>query len=168
MRHKIETALQPLVGKNLWGSGRAGDVQWFHFDDPNAVPARAGVKQVGEYAIHVTCSWRIVDAGQIVVASRDRYYPTGDPWEEEPGFKWDVVGANRCDARTSEFLSTNYGRLKVGSITVDDVGSLSIGLSETARLDVFPDDSLESEYWRLFRPGEDEQHFVVTGSGIED
>jgi hypothetical protein len=33
--------------------------------------------------------------------------------------------------------------------------------------EVFPDNSLDSEHWRIFVPGSDAKHFVVTGAGIE-
>ena len=33
-------------------------------------------------------------------------------------------------------------------------------------LDVFPDESLPGEHWRLFQPGNEKTHFVVTGMGL--
>jgi len=44
---------------------------------------------------------------------------------------------------------------------------LHIALGDGFCLDVFPDDSLNDERWRLFRPGFVEPHFVVTAHGLE-
>lgn len=52
------------------------------------------------------------------------------------------------------------------SVTADTLGGCSLALSDGFSLEVFPDDSLGGEYWRLLRRG-NEEHFVVTGAGIE-
>jgi hypothetical protein len=39
-------------------------------------------------------------------------------------------------------------------------------LSGDFTLDVFPDDSLDGEHWRLLQPGRATAHFVVRGGGI--
>ena len=46
-----------------------------------------------------------------------------------------------------------------------DVGGFSLTLSHDYRLDVFPDGGShgeDSEHWRLFAPGSDKEHFVVS------
>jgi hypothetical protein len=40
-------------------------------------------------------------------------------------------------------------------------------LSDGYMLEVFPDDSVGGEYWRLFQPYRNTEHLVVTGQGIE-
>jgi hypothetical protein len=41
-----------------------------------------------------------------------------------------------------------------------------LNLADAFALEVFPDDSLDDEHWRLFQPSRDLRHFVVTGAGI--
>jgi hypothetical protein len=120
---------------------------------------------VGDYALRVQCAWRITGPNGIVVASRDRYFPAGDPNNEPPDWQWDVQGANRCDELVKAWSSGHA--YVVGSARADSLGGLTLDLSQEFRLEVFPDDSLDSEHWRLLRPATDAPHFVVTGAGIE-
>jgi hypothetical protein len=62
-------------------------------------------------------------------------------------------------------LRTGTKEFIVQKVEVRDAGSLHIALSEDLSLEVFPDNSITDEYWRLFEPGEKKPHFVVTGIG---
>jgi len=82
MREQIEQVLRALIGMPLWDSGQAG-IQWFEFGQKHNVPnirrgKQAGTKEVGDYALHVQCAWRIVGPKGIVVGSTDRFYAAGD------------------------------------------------------------------------------------------
>jgi hypothetical protein len=46
-------------------------------------------------------------------------------------------------------------------------GELALLLEGDLTLQIFPNDSLEGEHWRLFRPGSDAPHWVYTGNGLE-
>ena len=53
MHEQVQKALQVLIGKPLWSSGRAADLEWFQFGQRKTVKgARGGTKEVGEYALH--------------------------------------------------------------------------------------------------------------------
>jgi hypothetical protein len=169
VKEQIEQVLQVLVGMPLWCAGRAGDLEWFHFGGRHAVvDQRYGLKVVGDYALHVQCSWRIVGTAGIIVASQDRYYPAGDPDQVSEDFEWDQSGANRCDERISLFFAERkQNPLVVESVQADHIGSFSLTLSDGYVFEVFPDDSLEGEHWRLFQPAMEGGDFVLTGQGIE-
>jgi hypothetical protein len=53
----------------------------------------------------------------------------------------------------------------VRGVEVGSAGSLHIVMDGDLSLDVLPNDSLSDEYWRLFRPGSEEAHLVVSGEG---
>jgi len=55
----------------------------------------------------------------------------------------------------------------VKQVQVGEAGSFSIVLDSEYVLDVFPDDSLSDEHWRIFKPYIEGPHFVVTGKGLE-
>lgn len=60
--------------------------------------------------------------------------------------------------------------LIVESVHGDELGGATLFLSNNCILEFFPDSSEESEYneyWRIFKPGNLESHFVVGGLGIE-
>jgi hypothetical protein len=167
MKKHIEEALQPLIGLPLWQSYRTcSTLQGFSFGSRHTVPKhKGGTKEIGDYALHVECAWRIVGPEGIEVASRDRYYPAGDPDCEPPDFDWEQPGATRCDEKIKAFFEQyTDSSLRVLGLEADSVGSLRLELSGEFKLELFPDDSLVDEHWRFFSDGE---HFVVTGQGIK-
>jgi len=50
----------------------------------------------------------------------------------------------------------------VEEVKVDGCGAVTIKLTDSVSLQLFPDGS-QCEQWRIFRPGTDEEHFVVGG-----
>ena len=171
MKNQIEQILQVIIGLPLWSIGRAGDLEWFEIgDERRVIPINNGeTKIISEYALHVQCAWRIRNLNQIYVASRDRYYPQGeDPYKDFEKFDWDKPGVNRLDERISKLFDERMGKpLKILSLVADNVGGICLTLSDGYYLEVFPDDSLYGEYWRLLQPYTNKQHFVVTGHGFE-
>lgn len=100
-----------------------------------------------------------------MVGSRDLYYPAGCTTTEVPeGFKWDVQGANRLDERLERFFQD--AALFVVHAEAGAAGAFHLFLGNEISLEVFPDDSFDTEHWRLFRPYIDQPHFVVGGNGI--
>jgi hypothetical protein len=171
MQTEIERALVVLIGMPLWDAGRVVDMTWFQFGDRHIIPGQhEGTRVVGTYALHVQCAWRISDPSGIVVASDDRYFAPGDdPFEMEEGFDWTCPGANRCDERLTTFFADHVQEpLLVTGCYADDFGSVRLPLGDYITLEIFPASSLPNEYWRLFQPGSNTSHFVVTGNGIED
>ena len=150
----------------LWAAGRAADLLWLHFGQRRMVKDyRGNPKEVGEYALHLQCAWRIVQGDKVIVASRDLYYPAGSSTPEVPeGFKWDVQGGNRMDERLKQFFET--ADLFVVHVEAGFAGAFQLFLGSEVVLQVFPDDSFDGEHWRLFRPYLDEPHFVVNGNGV--
>lgn len=167
MKAQIERELSKIVGLPLKDAGRVADLEWFSFGRTRIVRNHRGVeREVGEYAIHVQCAWRITKSRKIVVASRDRYVPR-EGWEgSEEDFDWDKVGENRCDQRIRSLFDGTRA-IVVESAEGDNLGGFRLFLSHDYILEVFPDDSEDDEHWRLFEPAVDSPHFVVTGGGIE-
>lgn len=171
MKKEIEQALYPLCGLPLISISRSVNMEEFHFGERHVKIPRFGDHtpvEVGEYALHVQCAWRIVDGERIIVASRDVYEPAGDVAEEPADFDWMKHGANRCDERVSVFWAEHADApLFVTAVEGDVYGGFRLLFSEGYELQVFPNDSCPDEHWRFFKPDTDEDHFVVTGKGIE-
>ena len=54
MHEQVQKALQVLIGKPLWSSARAADLEWFQFGQRKTVKgARGDTKEVGEYALRL-------------------------------------------------------------------------------------------------------------------
>jgi hypothetical protein len=178
MKEQIERTLHPLIGVSFWGAGRAADMETFQVGPRHPVTDRHGrTRDVGTYALHVQCAWRIVGprgivvaSRGIVVASRDRYYPSEASGLDvsDPDFEWDRAGANLCDERRARFFAEHYAvPLLVKEVRADDVESVGLILGGY-ELEVFPDDSQDGEHWRFFQPHTDGDHVVVTGAGVEE
>ena len=102
---------------------------------------------------------------RVVTARRDMYFPAdgSDPtqdsdWEHAPNLQGRIIA--------DLFRQRKLG-LTVVSVEVAEAARLHIVLGEGFALDVMPDDSTSGEHWRMFVPGDEQPHFVVTGAGIE-
>jgi hypothetical protein len=142
-------------------------MQWFSFGERREVTTRSGgTKVVGELALHVQCAWRIVRGDVIVVGIGDLWAPADEKIDVPNDFDWrDVL--TRRDRRMARLLENETRALLVQEVEVGDAGAMRIVLEDGLALEVFPSDSLDGEYWRLFRPAVDEAHLVVTGRGLE-
>jgi hypothetical protein len=168
MREQIQNALDVLIGEPLWSSGRVADLEWFHFGQRRTVKGfRGEAKEVGAHALHVQCAWRIRHGNQVVVGSSDLYVPPEESGGQPENFDWDVQGASRRDKRIAELFKNEMRQFLVQQVQVRDAGSFTIILDGDYALDVFPDDSLSDEHWRIFTPSSDAPHFVVSGKGLE-
>jgi hypothetical protein len=169
MEGTVMQALSRLAGQVLWNAGRTTNLEWFHFGQRREVQGRFGeVKLVGEYALHVQCAWRITHKNIIVVASGDRFFPSGDPFQDIQDFEWDRPGSNRCDEKVALLFSGETpGKFIVEAVKSDLVGGLTLVLTGDYTLDVFPDTSVDGEYWRFFQPYTSHPHLIMTSKGVE-
>jgi hypothetical protein len=168
MKKQVQEALDVLIGQRPWTSGRAADLEWFGFGQRRTVKGyRGDTKVVGEYALHVQCAWRIRHGDQVVVGARDLYYPSEESDDPIEDFDWDVQGASRRDKRIAELFQNKTREFLVLEVKVGEAGGFTIILDDEFALDVFPDGSLSTEHWRIFKTSADEPHFVITGEGIE-
>ena len=152
-----------LIGKALWGWARATNMLMFQFGNRRTISGTRGKEtQVGELALHVQCRWRIATNELVLVGSRDINYPAeyseGDEIPE--GFDWDRAATRLDKLIASLFLEHTF---IVQDVKLARAGSLSATIGENLYLDLFPDDSLPSEQWRLFEPGRHQPHHVMAG-----
>src|SRR4051794_18430335 len=96
MEKKVQEALNEIVGMPLWALGRAADLAWFEFGSRRTVQGTKGVKEVGDYALHVVCAWRITHADKIVTGRGDIFCTPSETSEPTPpDFDWQQ--GNRFD-----------------------------------------------------------------------
>jgi hypothetical protein len=166
MRAQIKKATEVLTGQPLWGLGRAVDLAWFQFGSRRLVKTfRGETKEVGDYALHVQCAWRIRREDKVIVGRGDIFSPpeeTDEPLPED--FDWQK--GNRFDTVVSSLFEQTKDFV-VSGVEAGDAGTLTITLDHGLMIEVFPHDSLQGEHWRLFEPSKDKPHFVVSGKGLE-
>jgi hypothetical protein len=161
-----------LIGKRLWRCTRAADLACFQFGEHHKSRTfRGEEKEVGDYALHVQCSWRITHLNDIVVGRSDLFQPE-DSRSAPEDFDW--VEGNLFDLRIGELFSEGR-EYEVTGCSMGAAGVLTINLQNDLKLELFPDSSTPSadyEFWRIFSPSHEEKphdptekHFVMTGAG---
>lgn len=170
MQKDIQEALYPLIGLHLWGSTRACDMASFQFGGPHIIITEYDqIRTVPTWTLDIQCAWRIRDPNKIIAASADCYIRADHVSESDENFHWDVKGENQRDQRIKEFMESNKNSLKVKNMVANNMRYICLKLISGYYLEVFADVSAEDrEYWRLFQPGMDGLHFVVTTQGIEN
>jgi hypothetical protein len=167
MRLEIKKATAVLVGTALWTCRRTADLTSFHFGKKEQTRTfRGELAQVGEYALHVQCAWRIARGEKVVVGSADLYYPPDLTVERIPkNFDWDKA-PNRLDKLLRLLFEGDKQQFIVQGVEVGTAGSLHITMDDNLSLDVLPNNSLSDEHWRLFKPSSEEPHFVLSGDSL--
>src|SRR5262252_4212631 len=98
MRQHLIMALSQLVGLPLTAARRAADMRVFQFGTLR--PVNRG--SVGDFALHVQCSWRIEGPDGIVTGRLDLWEPldVNAPFDE-------TKSPNLQDARLEQWLANN-------------------------------------------------------------
>ena len=166
MSSEIEDALRVLQGLPMWAAGRtAVSLLWLHFGGIHDVVDRSGPKTVGDYALHIDCPWRIVQRDVVVVGALDRFYP-GDGHDDDD-FDWNHSRDTRWDRRLQQFME-RYGTSGpiVRAIEMRGAGAFALRFDDEVSFEVFPNRSVDIEYWRLFEPYRRDTRHVVIRSDI--
>jgi hypothetical protein len=140
-----------------------------HFGAYHTITDHQGeAREVGEWALHLQCPWRFVRSGSVILASTDcYYYPEGDE-----SYDWNRGGESLFDRRANQFNRVlETAEFHVSALSVGECGAFQLMFTPEFHLAVFPsasDGSPFGEFWRLFEPGRDNRHYVVTTEGIEN
>ena len=168
----IRSALLPLCGLPLWAAGRAANILWLQFGARESAPTtRNPDRIVGEYALHLTCPWRVSSETGVVAGASDLFVPA-DPDVPDEEFQWDRPGAAIVDLHLRRWIGVHaVAPLRVTAVEVDRCGGFVLRLEKEFALEVFPDASAEPhdlrEQWRLLQPGRETPHFVLGNHGVD-
>lgn len=145
--------LSVLVGLNVSGVGHAADMLTMQFGALREVTnLRGKVKQVGEWAWHIQCKWRLEQAGAVVATQDDLAGSDTD--------------AHGTIDRLNELL-VKHEPTSVKGVSVGEFGNADIVLSRGLILRVTANGIADEEDWRFFAPGVDAPHLVIEGGKIE-
>jgi hypothetical protein len=168
----MENPTSVLIGKPLWRCTRAADMVCFQFGTRHPRRDFFGRDcEVGDYALHVQCSWRIIRSEEILVGKEDLYQPQ----ESTSDTFFDWKRSNLQDAKIKKLFADDQRQFTVIGTALRAAGELDILFDDELRLEVFPNSSLQSremEHWRLFAPSVDPElrgkapYFVFSGAGL--
>lgn len=177
MDEKTEAALSVLIGQPLRKITRAADTLCLQFGQmvEKKAPVRGedekwtvGTIMAGEYALQISCCFRLFCGEKMVSAKSDLYQISAEAAQHfsegvPEDFDYDIVGNNRLDEIISSTLNDLRG-FQVKDIKVGRLGDVRIRFANGFEMEILIDVSGGQECWRFFRQGED--HLVMTGSGI--
>ena len=160
---RVRQALEQLVGQPLADRGRALDMLTLGFGRLRHHKGRT----VGELALHVQCSWRVDGPEGIVTGRADFWEPADDKVDRASVGQHDR-DPNLQDRRMAEWLGKDRPRARPSSWPSAPLRTAvrRSTCSDGCRLTLFPAGTV-GEDWRLFRPGDDAPHFVVSGGRVE-
>jgi hypothetical protein len=168
MQREIEHALEVLVGLPLWGPQRAVNMLSIQAGSERAATT-PHLPATGELALQIFCAWRLTSGGTIAAGSGDLYTPA-DAEADLDTFDWEEPGATWWDLRVLELFSDRGPTSRIVRVSADAIGGFTLECASGVRLEVFPSSSpaphVDTEFWRLIRPGSDAPHFVVETTGI--
>jgi hypothetical protein len=135
MKNAIQNAVGVLAGMPLWSLGRAADLAWFEFGSRRTVKGLKGKeKEVGDYALHVQCPWRIRLRNSIVVGRGDIFCTPEETNEPTPAdFDWQK--GNRFDRLVLKLFQNESRQFMVQAVEAGDAGSLAIELEDGYKLE---------------------------------
>lgn len=163
--------LDKIIDEPVSCIGRAANMVWIGIGKNVMTVDRKGrERKKTEYALHIQSPWRIINKkkGEIVMTSSDMYAPrTGMVYSED--FDWEPQGNNLFDEKSQNWLKREMP-IYIKKYKINRWGDLTLFFSNNEKLQVFnvsPDNAGSyRESWRLFMPGSEELHLVVSGTEI--
>lgn len=162
--------LSGLIGLPLTRTTRAANMECLKFGTYLKTFSDNEAYNIGQYGIHLQCSWRITNDNEIIVANDDLYEPINEDAEYDENFDWDLIMGNLRDIKMERLISEN--ELYVISAQADVFGGLEIHFENSMKLTVFPNATRKSdytEYWRLMdNINEESRHLVSLSIGFRN
>ncbi|MCB1116275.1 MAG: hypothetical protein KDK71_07390 [Chlamydiia bacterium] len=145
-----------LLGLPLIRMYRAADMRMLHFGKEREY--RGGY--VGEWALHILSSWRLLGPKGMITGYSDLYRPIH---EEDWSLDWDYESGNLQDNNVLQFLHSAQLQHVVEDLLIKDHGDLEMHFSGGYRIETFLNHSLEGaeSSWLIFQPGDSESFFEM-------
>jgi hypothetical protein len=106
------------MGLPLWAVGRAGSLVWCQFGARRTVTDRQGEqREVGAYALHVDCPWRLTDDAGAEQANED-----SDEWRFGALGRQNLV-VERALSTADHGVVVHFGGGRVLEVSPDDLAA---------------------------------------------
>lgn len=165
---KINKILSSLTGLPFTQTTRAANMECLKFGTVYRTDKDEQSYNVGEFALHLQCSWRFTNETEIIVGSGDLYQQADETADYDEDYDYLQFDANMRDVKLEKLINEN--NLIILSADFDKFGGLEIWFNNNIKLTVFPSISskTENEFWRLidFRK-EESYHLESWSTGFE-
>jgi len=147
MKAQIKKHINIIVGESITDLGKAADILWVSIGKKVKVITPRGEREVGTYALHLQCKWRLLCSDNVWIGYEDEI----ENWK------------SKFECSQSKFVLPN----RILSLYVKQNGEFHLDLENNWRLEVEINTNLpDQELWRFINSKED-YHMVVLGTGIE-
>jgi hypothetical protein len=138
LRDEIQKAIEVLIGKPMWNCTRAGDMACFQFGERTEASTGKGMPiQIGEYALHLQCPWRLVKEDAIIMAALDVYHPrVGNEEADVRDFDWEHE-PNLLEQRSQELFAEG-AQYQVERVEASRAGAVDLFLEGRFAVRNFP------------------------------
>ena len=104
---------------------------------------------IGEFALHLQCPWRLTNENKIIVGSSDLYQKADETAEYDENYDYLEFNANLRDVKLDKLIKNKS--IKIISAKADKFGGLKICFDNNITLTTFPDlaSKSDNENWRL-------------------
>lgn len=175
---KISALMSVLVNEPLRSISRTATAAYLGFGDLVDVPERilnnknkSGIpEKPSRYALHIQTAFRFKCGNKIILGQADIFQPNARDFSN-PDFDWssydyDISGNNHFDELSPQFSFGNDKGFVVKSVSVNNIGDLSITFQNNYKLEVFTDVFGPVECWRFFDFSADAGDIAVSNSGL--
>ena len=147
-----DEALKQLLGLSISDIKFAEAMPMLAFGELKTVTfgKRGRTKQVGAYALHIECPWRLTREQSILVGSDDFFVQLAE------GTHRNLLGL-----RVRAFLELGESERTVINTETEPLGGFKLFLGSNMVFEVLPMISSNESLWRLFEPGNDDNPFVA-------
>jgi hypothetical protein len=162
MEIKIEAFIRDLIGQTLTETSRASNMECLKFGIKLREDRNGKKFNVGLFAIHLQCPWRITKENKILIGSADLFEPSNP---KTKNFNWETK--NLRDKKLSLLITQN---ISIIEIRIDQFGGFGLEFNDGTKMSVFPDCTAKDnrEYWRIIDNRKTKtKHFVSWSDGFE-
>ena len=164
----LRDCVERLRGTWLFDRGSAIDLEMLDFvvaEPREKINGKGETIEVGDYALHLQCGWRLTAPSGIVTGRSDVLEPDSEPAAFDYD-EWDDVSnpPSRRNRRMNDFLAeTSRDDRMVRSVRYLGFGAFAVAFPRH-ELIVLPSGTT-TEDWRIFRPADDGAHTVCFAGG---
>ena len=168
MTNNINKIVSDLIGLPLTRTTRAANMECLKFGTVYRTDKDGKENNVGEFALHLQCPWRLTNENEIIVGNGDLYQQAEETAEYNENYDYFEFNANLRDVKLDKLIKDKT--ITIISAQADKFGGLEICFDNNITLTVFPDitSKADNENWRLidFR-NENSKHLESWTTGYE-
>jgi len=165
IKEQIEAGLSVLIGQPIRYLRRADLMLGIDFGDnvpckQKTEPKKGEVIMKPKFAIHIHCSWRILNDDCIYLGHGDLFGRIlGHFRIHDDDADFDDVPFDPTSKDLNELFAAR--EVRVTLVEANDLGDFKIFLDDNYCLEVFVDATGNEESWRLLTMDDDSDHFIV-------